>query len=193
MGKSLNYETIGCGDTPPKAAQTAFCVTEPLSVRKSLNYETIGCGDTPPKAAQTAFCITEPLSVGKTLNYETIGCGDTPPCRRAAWSVNMKLRLTVDIDEINYAQMIRAILPYVKKEDIPLPETVLNAAASPGVLENFLKFIPKDKQDELVLKLIEKNKVRMIARARKLADKAGVDAVISDISLRERRDEYVVY
>ena len=40
----------------------------------------------------------------------------------------MKLRLTVDIDEINYAQLIRAILPYVKKEDIPLPEAVLNAA-----------------------------------------------------------------
>ena len=105
----------------------------------------------------------------------------------------MKLRLTVDIDEINYAQMIRAILPYVKKEDIPLPEKVIDAAASPGVLENFLKFIPKEKQDELVLKIIEKNKVRMRARAHKLTDKAGVYAVISYISLKEREEEYIVY
>lgn len=105
----------------------------------------------------------------------------------------MKLRLTVDIDEINYAQLIRAILPYVKKEDIPLPEAVLNAAEAPGVLENFLRFIPKDKQDDLVLKLIEKNKVRMIARAHKLADKAGVDVTISDIELKERTDDVVVY
>lgn len=105
----------------------------------------------------------------------------------------MKLRLTVDIDEINYAQLIRAILPYVKKEDIPLPEAVMNAAEAPGVLENFLKFIPKEKQDELVLKLMEKNKVRMIARAHKLADKAGIDAVISDIKLAEREDDVIVY
>lgn len=105
----------------------------------------------------------------------------------------MKLRLTVDIDEINYAQLIRAILPYVKKEDIPLPEAVLNAAEAPGVLENFLRFIPKDEQDDLVLKLIEKNKVRMIARAHKLADKAGVDVTISDIELKERTDDVIVY
>ncbi len=105
----------------------------------------------------------------------------------------MKLRLTVDIDEINYAQLIRAVLPYVKKEDIPLPSAVLNAAETPGVLENFLKFIPQDKQDELVLKLIEKNKVRMIARAHRLADKLGVDMTISDVSLTEREDEFIVY
>ena len=37
----------------------------------------------------------------------------------------MKFRLTIDIDELNYAQAIRAILPFVKKEDIPLPEMVL--------------------------------------------------------------------
>lgn len=105
----------------------------------------------------------------------------------------MKFRLTVDIDEINYPQLIRAILPYVKKEDIPLPEAVLSAASTPGVLENFLKFVPKDKQDELVLKLIEKNKVRMIARGHKLADKAGIDINISDISLAEREDDVIIY
>ncbi len=105
----------------------------------------------------------------------------------------MKLRLTVDIDEINYAQLIRAILPYVKKEDIPLPSAVLSAAEAPGVLENFLKFIPKEKQDEMVLKLIEKNKVRMIARAHKAADKMGVEMTVSDLSLTEREDEFIVY
>lgn len=105
----------------------------------------------------------------------------------------MKLELKVDIDEINYAQLIRAILPHIKKEDIPLPEAVLNAAEAPGVLENFLKFIPKDKQDEMVLKLIEKNKVRMIARAHRIADQMGVDVKISDLTLSERSDDVVVY
>ncbi len=104
----------------------------------------------------------------------------------------MKLRLTVDIDDINYPQLIRALLPYVKKEDIPLPAAVVDAAAAPGVLENFLKFIPRDKQDELVLKLVEKNKDRIIARGHKLADKADIDVSIYDISLTAR-DDVTVY
>ena len=101
----------------------------------------------------------------------------------------MKLELKIDIDEINYAELLRAIIPYIKKEDIPLPAKVLEAAEAPGVLENFLKFIPKDKQDEIVLKLIEKNKVRMIARAHKIAEKEGVTMTISDISLKEREPD----
>lgn len=105
----------------------------------------------------------------------------------------MKLELKIDIDEINYAQFLRAVLPYVKKEDIPLPEAVINAAEAPGVLENFLRFIPKEKQDEIVLKLVEKNKVRMIARAHNIADKLGVEVQISDISLKEKEDEVIVY
>lgn len=103
----------------------------------------------------------------------------------------MKLRLTVDIDRLNYAQLIRAILPYVKKDDIPLPDMVLDAAQTPGVLENFLKFVPQDKQDEIVLKIVEKNKDRMIARGHKLCDKAGVDVTISDLTLKERKDSSV--
>lgn len=98
----------------------------------------------------------------------------------------MKLELKIDIDEINYAQLIRAILPYIKREDIPLPGKVLEAAQTPGVLENFLKFIPRDRQDEIVLKIIEKNKVRMIARAHRIAEQEGVEMVVSDISLKER-------
>lgn len=105
--------------------------------------------------------------------------------------IKMKLELKIDIDEINYAQLIRAIIPYIKREDIPLPEKVLSAAETPGVLENFLKFIPKDKQDEIVLKLIEKNKVRMIARAHRIAENEGVEMVVSDISLKEREPEII--
>ncbi len=105
----------------------------------------------------------------------------------------MKFRLTIDIDELNYAQAIRAILPFVKKEDIPLPEMVLSAAESPGVLENFLKFIPQEKQDELILKTFDKNKVRIIAKAHRTAAKYGVDMKISDVSLEERTDDVVVY
>lgn len=105
----------------------------------------------------------------------------------------MKFRLTIDIDELNYAQAIRAILPFVKKEDIPLPEMVLSAAESPGVLENFLKFIPREKQDELILKTFDKNKVRIIAKAHRTAAKYGVDMKISDVSLEERTDDVIMY
>ena len=34
----------------------------------------------------------------------------------------MKFRLTIDIDELNYAQAIRAILPFVKKEPARCPD-----------------------------------------------------------------------
>ena len=102
----------------------------------------------------------------------------------------MKFRLAIDIDELNYAQAIRAILPFVKKEDIPLPEMVLSAAESPGVLE---KFIPREKQDELILKTFDKNKVRIIAKAHRTAAKYGVDMKISDVSLEERTDDVIVY
>ena len=104
----------------------------------------------------------------------------------------MKFELKIDIDELDYAQTIRALLPYIKKEDLPLPDMVRNAAETPGVLENFLKFIPKEKQDEMILKAFEKNKVRIIAKAHKMADKAGIDMKISDISLKEQTDDIVV-
>lgn len=104
----------------------------------------------------------------------------------------MKFELKIDIDEVDYAQTIRALLPYIKKEDLPLPDMVRNAAETPGVLENFLKFIPKEKQDEMILKAFEKNKVRIIAKAHKMADKAGIDVKISDISLKEQTDDVVV-
>ena len=104
----------------------------------------------------------------------------------------MKFELKIDIDELGYAQTIRALIPYIKKEDLPLPDMVRNAAETPGVLENFLKFIPKKKQDEMILKAFEKNKVRIIAKAHKMADKAGIDVKISDISLKEQTDDVVV-
>lgn len=104
----------------------------------------------------------------------------------------MKFELKIDIDELDYAQTIRALLPYIKKDDLPLPDMVRNAAETPGVLENFLKFIPKEKQDEMILKAFEKNKVRIIAKAHKMADKAGIDMKISDISLKEQTDDVVV-
>lgn len=101
--------------------------------------------------------------------------------------VFMKFRLTVDIDEINYAQVIRALLPYADKSDISLPTAVLNAAESPGVLENFLRFIPQEEQDKFVLSVFEKNKDRLISGAVKFADKNGVDIAISELSLKEKQ------
>lgn len=97
----------------------------------------------------------------------------------------MKFRFTVDIDNVNYAQIIRAVLPYVNKADIPLPSAVLDAAEAPGVLENFLRFIPQEQQDKLVLSLFEKNNAKLTDAAVRFADKHGVDANISGLKLEE--------
>lgn len=98
----------------------------------------------------------------------------------------MKFRFTVDIDNVNYAQIIRAVLPYINKADIPLPSAVLDAAEAPGVLENFLRFIPQEEQDKLVLSLFEKNSAKLTDAAVRFADKHGVDANISELRLEEK-------
>lgn len=98
----------------------------------------------------------------------------------------MKFRFTVDIDNVDYAQIIRAVLPYVNKADIPLPSAVLDAAEAPGVLENFLRFIPQEQQDKLVLSLFEKNSGKLSEAAVRFADKHGVDANISGLRLEEK-------
>lgn len=98
----------------------------------------------------------------------------------------MKFRFTVDIDNVDYAQIIRAVLPYVNKADIPLPSAVLDAAEAPGVLENFLRFIPQEQQDKLVLSLFEKNSAKLTDAAVRFADKHGVDANISGLRLEEK-------
>lgn len=98
----------------------------------------------------------------------------------------MKFRFTVDIDNVNYAQIIRAVLPYINKADIPLPSAVLDAAEAPGVLENFLRFIPQEEQDKLVLSLFEKNSAKLTDAAVRFADKHGVDSNISRMKLEEK-------
>ena len=98
----------------------------------------------------------------------------------------MKFRFTVDIDNVDYAQIIRAVLPYVNKADIPLPSAVLDAAGAPGVLENFLRFIPQEQQDKLVLSLFEKNSAKLTEAAVRFADKHGVDANILGLRLEEK-------
>ncbi len=98
----------------------------------------------------------------------------------------MKFRFTVDIDNVDYAQIIRAVLPYVNKADIPLPSAVLDAAEAPGVLENFLRFIPQEQQDKLVLSLFEKNSGKLTEAAVRFADKHGVDVSVSGLRLKEK-------
>ncbi|MGN1135868.1 MAG: hypothetical protein ACI4SF_06575 [Oscillospiraceae bacterium] len=98
----------------------------------------------------------------------------------------MKFRFSVDIDNVNYAQMIRALLPYIDKSEIPLPSAVLDAAEAPGVLENFLRFVPQEQQDKLFLSLFEQNSSRITDAVVRFADKHGVEADISELKLEER-------
>ena len=97
--------------------------------------------------------------------------------------------MIIDIDDIDYPGLIRLLLPYVKKADIPLPEKVIDAAAAPGVLENFLKFIPRSKQDEIVMSIVNKNNARIIKRGEALAERLGADMDISGIKLIPRESD----
>lgn len=100
----------------------------------------------------------------------------------------MKMRLTIDMDNVNYASIIRMILPYVKKEDIPaILNPVINRANEPGVLEGFLKLIPKSVQDKLVLDIFKKNRHRILRKGRQALEKVGIEADVTNLSLNELR------
>ncbi|MBQ5330530.1 MAG: hypothetical protein J6F31_04685 [Oscillospiraceae bacterium] len=97
----------------------------------------------------------------------------------------MKMRLTLDMDNISYASIIRMILPYIKKEDIPailLP--VIDRAGEPGVLENFLKLVPKKTQDDIVISIVNKNRSRIIRQGKGLMDRFGIDGELVDMKLQ---------
>ena len=98
----------------------------------------------------------------------------------------MKMRLTLDMDNISYASIIRMLMPYIKREDIPsLLLPVIDRAQEPGVLEKFLQFIPKDTQDEIVLDIVEKNRSRIIGKGEMLMDRFGIEGDLIDLHLRK--------
>ena len=98
----------------------------------------------------------------------------------------MKMRIILEVDNVDYAAIIRMLLPYVKEQDIPsLLKPVLDNAATPGVLENFLRLIPKDTQDNIVLGLVKKNKDRIIRKGQKLVDDFGIKGDVVDLRLKK--------
>lgn len=101
----------------------------------------------------------------------------------------MKMRLTLDMDNISYASIIRMLLPYIKKDDIPfILAPVIDHAAEPGVLENFLKLIPKSTQDEIVLDIVKKNRNRILGKGEMLMDRFGIEGDLIDLRLRKLED-----
>lgn len=94
------------------------------------------------------------------------------------------MRLTIDIDDMDYAGLLRVLIPHLKREDIPLPDAIINAAQKKGVIEGFLRFIPRKKQDELVVSVVNKNRSRIIRRGEKIAEGWGIQLKISDMHLK---------
>ena len=108
----------------------------------------------------------------------------------------MKMTLRIDIDDMDYGELISALLPYLNMDSLPLPDAVKQAAGQPyasSIINNFLKFVPKEKQDDIVLRLFESNRVNIIGAANKAALKHDVHLDISDVSLTERNDDVIVY
>ena len=101
----------------------------------------------------------------------------------------MKLRLVIDIDDMDYAGLIRILIPHIKRADLPLHEKVIDAAAKPGVIEGFLRFIPKKKQDQMVMGLVNKNRSRIIKRGEKIAEGWGLQLSIGDLYIRPVEEE----
>ena len=101
----------------------------------------------------------------------------------------MKLRLVIDIDNMDYAGLIRILVPHLKRTDLPLPEKVIDAAAKPGVIEGFLRLIPKKKQDQMVMGLVNKNRSRIIKRGETIAEGWGLKLSIGDLYIRPVEEE----
>lgn len=103
----------------------------------------------------------------------------------------MKMRLSIDIEDISYAGLIALVSEYADWSSIPAPMGLMQSSLSSGTVSAMLELIPKDKQDELVMKIFSGNKDRIINMAERLADKKGLEMKISDISLTECMDEAV--
>lgn len=85
---------------------------------------------------------------------------------------------------MDYAGLLRALMPHLKRADIPLPDAVIDAASKKGVIEGFLRFIPRKKQDEMVVGIVNKNRSRIIRRGEKIAEGWGIPLKIGDLHMR---------
>lgn len=96
------------------------------------------------------------------------------------------LELKIDISELDYADLLAAVLPYIDLKKAGLPTMLANAVSNPDAIRTVLGFIPKDKQEEILLSVFEKNEVRMIAGLHKLAEKHGVRGEICGLTLKKK-------
>lgn len=104
------------------------------------------------------------------------------------------LEFKLTLDEVDYSELINFIMPYVKWEEMNVPTVLKQLAMSPGAsaaISKFLKIMPKDKQDELVIYLIEKNKDRVIAAIHRAAENRNVHVKVADFSVTNQPDVVV--
>ena len=101
------------------------------------------------------------------------------------------LELKIDISELDYADLLTAILPHIDLTRAGLPPMLANAVTKPETIRTVLGFIPKDKQEEILLSVFDKNEVRMIAALHRFAEKQGVHGEICGLSLKRKDSEII--
>lgn len=104
------------------------------------------------------------------------------------------LEFKLTLDNVDYGELINYLMPHIKWEEMNVPAVLKQLAMSPGAagaIRNFLKIMPKDKQDELVIYLIEKNKDRIIAAIHRAAENRDVHVKVADFGVTNQPDVVV--
>ena len=107
------------------------------------------------------------------------------------WRISM-LELKIEINEMDYADLLIAIMPHIDLSKTGLPQKLAGAVTSPAAIRTVLSFMPKDKQDELMISIIEKNKNKLIASMHKFAVKNKVRCSIADLSITKTNPDAIV-
>jgi hypothetical protein len=98
-----------------------------------------------------------------------------------------RMKITLEIDDLDYGSVIAALLPMVhekfEKDDGSVSNKILAklTALSPSIAKKMVNLMPKDTQNEIVVLLINKNKEKILDVVTNLAKKKEVSVQIGNL------------
>ena len=95
------------------------------------------------------------------------------------------MKITLEIDDLDYGSVIAALLPMVhekieKGDDGSVGNKILSklTALSPSIAKKMVNLLPKDTQNEIVVLLINKNRDKIVELVTKLANDKEISLAI---------------
>ena len=96
------------------------------------------------------------------------------------------MKITLDIQELDYGALIAALLPTVhdriaKEESSFIHKILLKLTAlPPATVKKMVNLLPRETQDEIAVLLVQKNKEKILAAVDKLAKEKNVSFRVND-------------